>query len=162
MRELVVEVFSRFQSDVGDAFTDDPDMQVMLERLGNVLFSGQIQYASLFAQITKLNIASDPLLQKILQDISQGSDIIVEQISHLQKQGRLQNNGNPDEIVMTIIALELVSGFYRVSGDGMRTGSGKCGKLWLNLSYLIHRVANKNILENISTRYHHTNPFKFF
>ena len=124
MRELVVEVFSRFQSDVGDAFTDDPDMQVMLERLGNVLFSGQIQYASLFAQITKLNIASDPLLQKILQDISQGSDIIVEQISHLQKQGRLQNNGNPDEIVMTIIALAIgirvLSSFRRWDADRVR------------------------------------------
>ncbi|MFZ2073077.1 MAG: TetR/AcrR family transcriptional regulator [Methanoregula sp.] len=107
IRELVVEIFSRFQSDVGDAFADDPDMPVMLERLGTVLFTGQIKYASLFAQITKLNISSDPLLREMISDITQGSDIIVEQISHMQDQGRITNKGDPDEIVAAIIAFAI-------------------------------------------------------
>jgi AcrR family transcriptional regulator len=134
MRELVVEVFSRFQSDVRDAFTDDPDMPVMLERLGNVLFAGQIHYASLFAQITKLNIASDPLLQKILQDLSQGSDIIMEQISHMQKEGRIPKKGDADEIGMTIIALAIG---IRVISSFRGLDEERVLQMWKNAAQLI-------------------------
>jgi AcrR family transcriptional regulator len=134
MREIVIEVFSRFQADAKDAFADDPDVPVMLERLGNVLFAGQIQYASLFAQITKLNIASDPLLQKILLDISQGSDIIVDQISHMQEQGKIPNKDDPDEIVMTIIALAI--GIKVISGF-RDWDAGRVRRLWENSAALI-------------------------
>ena len=124
MRELVIEIFSRYQSEVREALADDPDIPIMLKRLENVLFAGKIQYASLFAQIIKLNILNDPLLKEIFSDITQHSSIVEKQIAHLQEQGRLQNNGNPDEIVMTIIALAIgirvLSSFRRWDADRVR------------------------------------------
>ncbi|MGB8892606.1 MAG: TetR/AcrR family transcriptional regulator, partial [Methanoregula sp.] len=46
MRELVIEVFSRYQSEIRETIADDPDISTLLERLGKMLFAGQIQYAS--------------------------------------------------------------------------------------------------------------------
>jgi AcrR family transcriptional regulator len=134
IREMVIEVFSRYQSDVGDAFADDPDMPTMLERLGNVLFAGQIQYASLFAQITKLNISSDPILREILLDLSQHLNIIGKQISHLQEQGRIPNKGDPEEIETAIIALAIG---LKVLSNLRGWDADRVRQMWENLAQLI-------------------------
>ncbi|MGB8310006.1 MAG: TetR/AcrR family transcriptional regulator [Methanoregula sp.] len=107
MRELVIEVFSRYQSEIRETIADDPDISTLLERLGKMLFAGQIQYASLFAQVIKLNIASDPILREILSDISHRLDLIGKEISHMQEQGKILNKGDPDEIWATVIALAI-------------------------------------------------------
>lgn len=134
IREMVIEIFSRYQSEVRDAFADDPDMPVMLERLGNVLFAGQIQYASLFAQITKLNISNDPLLREILLDISQHLEIIAKQISHMQEQGRIPNNGDPEKIETAIIALAI--GLKVLSNLG-GWDADRVRQMWENSAQLI-------------------------
>ncbi|MFZ2073078.1 MAG: TetR/AcrR family transcriptional regulator [Methanoregula sp.] len=134
MRELVIEVFSRYQSKVKDALADDPDIQTMLERLGKLLFSGQIKYASLFAQITKLDISNDPILRDMLLDISQRSMILEKQISHMQDQGRIINKGDPDEIVTAITAL--ATGL-KVLSNFRGWDSNRVQQIWENSAQLI-------------------------
>ncbi len=134
IREMVIEIFSRYQSEVRDAFADDPDMPVMLERLGNVLFAGQIKYASLFAQITKLNISNDPLLREILLDISQHLEIIAKQISHMQEQGRIPNNGDPEEIETAIMALAIG---LKVLSNLRGWDADRVRQMWENSAQLI-------------------------
>jgi AcrR family transcriptional regulator len=134
MRELIIEIFSRYQSEVKDALADDPDIPIMLKRLENVLFAGKIQYASLFAQIIKLNILNDPLLKEIFSDITQHSSIVEKQIAHLQEQGRLQNNGNPDEIVSSVMALAIgLNVLSNLKGWDLN----KIRQIWENSSQLI-------------------------
>jgi AcrR family transcriptional regulator len=134
MRELVIEVVSRYQSEVRDVLTDNPDIPTMLERLGNVLFTGQIQYASLFAQILKLNI-NDRTLREILLDISQGLSIIGKQISHMQEQGGILNKKcDPDEMWAAVIALAIG---LKVLSNLRGWDADRVRQMWENSAQLI-------------------------
>ena len=106
----------------------------MLKRLENVLFAGQIQYASLFAQIIKLNILNDPFLREIFSDISQHSLIVEKQIAHLQEQGRIRNKCDPDEIVSAVMALAIG---LKVLSNLKGWDLTRIRQIWENTSQLI-------------------------
>jgi AcrR family transcriptional regulator len=128
-RELIIEVFTRFRKDILDALADDPDIPVMLERLADLIFVSQKQYASLFVQMTT-NLSSDPVLREQFIGIyGRNSAIIQEQISCMQADGRLPQKGDPEEIARAIVALAIG---LRVTSIYLGKDAMQVRRIWLD------------------------------
>jgi AcrR family transcriptional regulator len=128
-RELIVEIFTQFHSAFNETLADDPDLEVMLERIADLIFVCQKQYAGLFARTTS-HIPRDPELRELIARINQKNIVVMrDQISRMQTLGKIPKNGDPEEIARGIFAL--IIGF-KYSSDYLGRDSDNVKTLWKN------------------------------